>query len=298
MSGNITTQITDATSGIILKSLLGLPFDILYSAHLNAFKDYPFQWSKQSLEKTIHRRGYDPSLSFGAFHNDELVSFTWNGIGMYKGLLTAYDTGTGTCEGYRKQGLASAIFEYSVPFLKQAGVQQYILEVLEENKAAVSVYTKQGFEVSRTFDCFRINSGEWIIPQHESSENIYLKEVDISAESAMLQMHDFELSWQNNFQALKKNPGDFIIIGAFEKNNLIGYGIIEPASGDIPQLAVTKPYRRKGIGSVILHALKELNKADIIKIVNIESDQDHIISFINKNGIPKIVSQFEMIKLL
>ena len=111
-------------------------------------------------------------------------------------------------------------------------------------------------------------------------------------------MHDFELSWQNNFQALNKKPDDFKIIGAFEDDALIAYGIIEPASGDIPQLAVTKAYRRKGIGSKILYELQKLNKADIIKIVNIESDQQHIISFINKNGIPKIVSQYEMIKVL
>lgn len=114
----------------------------------------------------------------------------------------------------------------------------------------------------------------------------------------MLQMLDFDLSWQNRFEALERNPSDFTIIGAFSNNSFIGYGIIEPETGDISQLAVSKNERRKGIGSTILAALKQLNKADIIKIVNIESTQTSIVDFITKCGVPKIVSQFEMVKTI
>jgi hypothetical protein len=39
-----------------------------------------------------------------------------------------------------------------------------------------------------------------------------------------------------------------------------------------------------------------LNQADIVKMINIESTQTGIIDFITKCGVPKIVSQFEMVK--
>ncbi len=283
---------------MIIRSLAHCSFDELYAGHLKAFKEYPFQWSKEALQKTIHRRGFDASLSFGAFDKDELLSFTWNGIGEFKGLPTAYDTGTGTAEEYRGKGLASQIFEHSIPFLKEDGIKQYILEVLEENEKAFSVYSKQGFEVSRKFDCFRVNSNDWILPQHLSPKHIQLKDIDLSYQKQMKPMIDFDLSWQNNFAALNKNPSDFKVIGAFEDDSLVGYGIIEPQSGDVPQLAVSKTRRRNGIGSSLLNDLKKLNKADILKVINIPSDQEEIKSFVLNNGIPKLVSQYEMLKLI
>lgn len=279
-----------------ISALAGFGFDELFACHVQAFKGYPFQWDRNALKKTIDRRGYNPALSFGAFYNGQLVSFTWNGIGTYNGLKTAYDTGTGTIEEHRGKGLASKIFEHSIPYLKAAGIEQYILEVLEENNKAYSVYERQGFVVSRTFDCFRTNLADWILPERALSDEIILKEIDLSYQLQMEAMTDFTISWQNNFQALLKNPDDFVVTGAFRDNELVGYGIVEPASGDISQLAVVKNERRNGIGSNLLAALKKMIKAGIVKVVNIESKEKGIIEFVTKNGIPKIVSQYEMIK--
>lgn len=283
---------------ITIKSLSGISFDQIFETHLKAFKDYPFQWSKEALKKTIERRGYDPSLSFGAFYNNELVSFTLNGTGQFNGIKTAYDTGTGTVEEFRGKGLASKIFEYSVPFLKEKNIRQYILEVLEENEKAISVYSKQGFGISRKFECFIVNSNEWTPAPTVKVNEAELKEIDFSFRPEMESMMDFKLSWQNDFQALNKEPGNFKIIGAFYQNRLSGYGIIEPETGDIPQLAIDRNFRRRGIGTMILLELKKLNRAAIAKVVNIESGQDGIISFLSRNKIPKIVSQFEMTKQL
>lgn len=285
------------SNSIEIRSLANISFDQIYETHLKAFKDYPFQWSKEALEKTIYRRGYDASISFGAFHKNELVSFTLNGIGTYNSLKTVYDTGTGTIEEFRGKGLATQIFEFSIPHLKNMGVQQYVLEVLEDNEKAISVYSKQGFYVSRKFDCFRVNSNDWKLETVKNNE-VEFKEIDFNYQAQMTSMIDFNLSWQNNFQALAKQPSDFKLIGVFHQKILIAYGIIEPETGDISQLAVKKDFRRNRIGSILLNELKKLNKADIIKVVNIESNQDAIITFLTNNGIPKIVSQFEMIRLL
>lgn len=280
-----------------IKSLLEISFDELFETHLRAFKDYPFQWTKEALWKTIHRRGYHASFSYGAFYKNELISFTLNGIGTFHGKLTAYDTGTGTVEEHRGKGIASTIFAHSIPFLKAEGVEQYVLEVLEDNKNAFSVYSKQGFQVSRKFDCFRVNVADWNVKTNEN-QDIYLKEIDFTYQSHMHAMIDFELSWQNNFQALSKKPSDFKIMGAFHQHDLVGYGIIEPETGDIPQLAVHRDYRRNGIGTILLNKLIQLNKAPISKVINIESNQHEIISFLSKNNMPKIISQFEMIKCI
>jgi ribosomal protein S18 acetylase RimI-like enzyme len=278
-----------------IKPLSEISFDVIYKAFATAFKDYLFQWSKEEVQKNNYRRGYDASISFGVFYKHELVSFTLNGVGTFNGLKTAYDTGTGTVEEHRGKGLASKIFEYSIPFLKANNVQQYLLEVLEDNHKAISVYTKQGFTVSRKFDCFRVNAADWNL-KTAINYDVAFREIDFNYQSQMEAMIDFNLSWQNNFQALTKKPSNLKLIGAFYQKQLIAYGIIEPETGDIPQLAVHRDHRRNGIGAMLLNELKKLNRALIAKVVNIESNQEAIISFITKNGIPKIVTQLEMIK--
>jgi ribosomal protein S18 acetylase RimI-like enzyme len=280
-----------------IKSLKGLHFADIYQAHLKAFKDYPFQWSKEALQHTIIRRGFSPELSFGAFHNDTLVSFTLNGIGMFNGIKTAYDTGTGTAELYRGKGLASKIFEYSVPHLRAAGIKQYLLEVLTNNAPAQSVYTKQGFSVTRTFHCFRTESNKWKIPERFFPKDLVLREISLDIK-VMAEMHDFLLSWQNSFESLERNTSHVEIIGAFLNNILVGYGIIEPGSGDIPQLAVKKGERKNGIGTAILSVLQKRNRADIVKVINIPSGCKEIKEFLVNNGIPEVVTQYEMIREL
>ena len=43
----------------------------------------------------------------------------------------------------------------------------------------------------------------------------------------------------------------------FLDNNIIGYGVVDKNTGDIPQLAVHKDYRRNGIAGSIVSALFE-----------------------------------------
>lgn len=281
-----------------INSLANSSFDDIFAAHIEAFKDYPFQWGYDAFRQLLKRRGFVPALSFGAFFRDKLVSFTLNGIGNYHGIHTAYDTGTGTIETHRGRGLASAIFEHSVPILKEAGIKQYVLEVLEDNITAYSVYQKQGFTISRTFDCFRSNTANRVIPTRPLPAGIEIRHIDFAYREEMERMNDFPLSWQNSFDSLLNVQNSFTCLGAFRGDEFVGYGIAEPGTGDIPLLGVMHHERRKGIGSYLLSELRKLNKAEIVKVVNIEASQSAARDFVTANGIPKIVSQYEMIKTL
>ena len=95
-----------------------------------------------------------------------------------------------------------------------------------------------------------------------------------------------------------KKPVHFKVLGAFYENALAGYGITEPASGDIPQIAVRQDLRRRHIGSMILHALVSYNESTVIKIVNTDAAYPPITSFLESNGIPKAMTQFEMLRAL
>ncbi len=137
-----------------IKPLNNISFSSIFSAFDRAFEEYEMQLNKDELNTLLRRRGFVPELSFGAFENEKLIAFTLNGIGFYNNIKTAYDTGTGTLKEYRGQGLATKIFNHSIPFLKKANVTQYLLEVLQHNSKAVSVYKNLGFEISREFNYF------------------------------------------------------------------------------------------------------------------------------------------------
>ncbi|HYD20377.1 MAG TPA: GNAT family N-acetyltransferase [Flavipsychrobacter sp.] len=278
-----------------IRSLQHIDIDELYLAWADAFKDYERTWTREELEVLLKRRGYVPALSFAAFDGDKPVSFTLNGIGVYNGIYTAYDTGTGTMEAYRGQGLASKIFEHSLPYLHEAGCTQYILEVLHYNEKAISIYRAAGFEVARELNYFvqpmeilAVNS-KTLPPGYEMSES----EIDMELMSSFW---DFHPSWQNSFESLKRVPDDFVTIGAFHNGQLVGYGITEPGSGDITQLAVDREHRRKGIGSAIFKALLAYNRHPAAKVVNTHRINAIVTAFVENNGVPNIGWQYEMVR--
>jgi len=270
--------------------------DKLFEAFQEAFKDYEMQLSQPELMRMLHRRGYTPELSFGAFSGKKLVSFTFNGTGSFNKVHTAYDTGTGTIEEFRGKGLASKVFEYSIPHLKAAGINQYLLEVLQHNSGAVSLYRRLGFEVSREFNYYTQSTAQLRLPSIEKDYKILAAK--LNEKERMSSFWDHPPSWQNSFDAVDRAPEDFLILGAYKDSKLIAYCIFEPGSGDITQIAVEKGYRRKGIASLLLLETIRLNKHDSVKAINYQTDQINFNHLMDSFGISKKGQQFEMIKQL
>lgn len=281
-----------------IKSLKGIAFEVLYLAFKKAFADYEMQLTKAELEKMLARRGFVPELSFGAFNGEELVAFTFNGIGNFNGIKTAYDTGTGTIKEARGKGLAGRIFEYSLPYLKEASIEQYLLEVLQHNKTAVSVYSKIGFKVVREFYYFVSDINAINIKIKPLPEKIDIKTIGIKDLKGIESFYDFDPSWQNSFEAIKRSINDFIIIGAYDSCKLVAYIIMEPNTGDITQFVVAHNYRRKGIGSVLFKKAIAKIKYPTIKLINSDTKCSSILAFLNAHGIQENGKQFEMIKVL
>ena len=281
-----------------IRSLEKISNEVLFEAFQEAFKDYELQLSQPELEKMLHRRGFTPHLSFGAFSGEKLVSFTFNGTGNFNDIPTAYDTGTGTIEEYRGKGLAGRIFEYSIPHLKAAGISQYLLEVLQHNSKAVSLYRRLGFEVSREFNYFTQVTSMLRLPSISEESGYRILPAKLSDKVRMSMFWDHPPSWQNSFDAVERACEDFRILGAYEDNTLVGYCIFEPGSGDITQIAVEKGYRRKGIASLLLLEAIKLNRHDSVKAINYQTNQSDFSHLMECFGISKRGQQFEMIKRL
>ena len=279
-----------------IKSLGKTDFETITKACIKAFADYELQLDAEELKTMWKRRGFNPDLSFAAFEGEDIVAYTLNGIGDFNGIKMAYDTGTGTLKEYRGQGLATKIFEYSIPYLKAANINHYLLEVLQHNTKAVSVYRKIGFEVTREFNYFIWKNEELKNKIKKIEIPCSIAEIEIEKHVFVSDFWDFYPSWQNSFESIQRTREDFISLGAFTEGKLIGYCVFEPISGDITQIAIDKPHRRKGIASLLLHEVGKLNKNAKMKLVNTDISCSSIVEFLKVKDIEILGKQFEMIK--
>lgn len=279
-----------------IKSLEKTDFDTLFRAFGRAFADYEVQLNAEQLRAMLTRRGFDPVLSFAAFDGVQIAAFTLNGIGNFNGVPTAYDTGTGTLKEYRGTGLATEIFRHSMPHLRRAGVGQYLLEVLQHNTGAVSVYRNLGFETVREFNYFCRANTE-IADRGDTPRLPHsVRRTDPEKFASISSFWDFTLSWQNSFESIGRAAGDFVSLGVFTEEELVGYCVFEPASGDVAQIAVKRQYRRKGIAGLLLREMLRLNRNDSLKIINTDVSCGSITGFLQAKNIVPQGKQFEMIR--
>lgn len=281
-----------------IKSLGEIDFDTIFDAFSMAFADYELQLDKNQLRAMLQRRGFRPDLSFAAFDKNKIVAFTFNGIGYFNGIATAYDTGTGTLKEYRGKGLATKIFEHSIPYFRKEGIKQYLLEVLQYNTKAISVYRKLGFNTIREFYYFRQKNENinFDLPTHNIEYPV--RQINIENFELPDTFGDFHPSWQNSLESIQRDINSFVCLGAFSDDKLIGYCVFEPNSGDITLIAVDKENRRKGIASLLLKEVAQLNKSDSIKVINTDISCSSITNFLKAKNIEITGTQFEMIKEL
>ncbi len=276
-----------------IRNLEHTDFETLFHGFEKAFADYEIHFEKEEVRSMLRRRGFNPKLSFAAFENDEIIAFTLNGIGTFNGIPTAYDTGTGTVKQYRGQNIAGKIFTYSLPFLQKAGISQYLLEVLQNNQKAITVYRRMNFEVTREFDCFR--QTKELIDNQKINTSCIIK--PINSHSVRQAQHDcdFNPSWQNCIESIERGISELTCIGAFLDEKMVGHCVFDAHTGDLTQLAVSNAYRRKGIASRLLQESIAGLKTDFIKILNIHSENQTMPAFLKSKNIPLASKQFEMV---
>lgn len=277
-----------------IRSLEHTDFDTLFHGFERAFSDYEIHFEKEEVRSMLERRGYDPRLSFAAFDNDHIVAFTLNGIGRFKGTSTAYDTGTGTVKEYRGQGLARKIFKHSLPYLKEAGIRQYLLEVLQTNSRAIAVYRSMNFRTVRQFDCFRQSIAN-IAEAGPAAACCKIESVGADFVRRAQSFCDFITSWQNSMESIGRGESGLLFLGATMGDTPAGYCVLDPCSGDLTQIAVGKEFRRKGVATQLLDEALKLMHTDFVKVINVDADCRSLVSFLEHRNIQLASKQYEML---
>jgi ribosomal protein S18 acetylase RimI-like enzyme len=281
---------------MVIRPLTAGDFDAVYTAFSEAFSDYvvPLTLTREQLQEMLTRRGWTPSASAGVFEDGRIVAFTLNGVEGTRG----YDTGTGAIPTHRRRGLARKTLEVSYELLRAHGVSEYVLEVLDVNTGAEAMYRAEGFEVSRGLQSWR-----WTVPRSASGSSEFLGEShDLRPlrgtprnprnPEELRSAWDVQPSWQNSSASIARAKDTHVTLG--DEN---GYVTLFPNTGDVPQLAVRRDARRKGIGTRLLRAAAtEAGKP--LRLINIDESDRGIAAFLEHLGAERFVRQLEMIKTL
>lgn len=264
----------------------------LHKAFIEAFSDYQVRIDLPLWKFTqmLQRRGYCSELSIGAFDENRLIGFVLNGFRDWHGRKTVYDLGTGVIPDYRRQGITSAILKQIRKLLQEQKLEQYLLEVITTNTSAVQLYQKQGFELQREFTCYDMDKKDF------SPHSVCaVEQVNSIATEQLMDFWDFTPSWQNSSASIHALQEAFAYSVARIDNVIVGFGIIDRRTGDIPQIAVNKSHRRNGIGSSILADLVQQTAADKIGILNIDIGCESLNNFLKKSGFHYRIGQYEML---
>jgi ribosomal protein S18 acetylase RimI-like enzyme len=273
--------------------LSGNDFNQAHECFLAAFSDYEvdMRMSHEQFRQRIVRDGVCLEMSAGAFDGDRMIGFCINAVGQWQRKLTAYDAGTGIVPAYRGRGVAKELFALLESKLKEAGVLQYLLEVLTSNVPAATLYRKLGFAETRRLAVFRSQKGTKRIIE----SRIVIRRVEEPNWPLFQSFWDADPAWQNSTDAVERVAGDRIIVGAYDDDDCIGYGVVFVPSANLMQLAVSPQHRRRGIGSRILASLETTER---LKINNIDENLTGALAFYEAGGYKRVLNQYEMLKTL
>jgi ribosomal protein S18 acetylase RimI-like enzyme len=269
----------------------------LHATFLKAFADYlvPIQLDWEQFKAKVKREGIAPDFCVAAYAGEEMAGFILTGLGEWLGKPTAYNAGTGVLPQLRGYNLTRQLYAYMLPKLRQSGIEQCLLEVIQENAAALRSYKAVGLKVTRSLDCFRTRKEELLL-EVEEPEGITIAPADKPDWSTYRTFWDATPTWQNTAEAIRRSPDEKVILEArHQQQDLVGYIAFFTANGSIAQLAVEPDFRGKGIGTALLREAAKLTRAPALMLINIDTAAASYISYLKRRHFSRILGQYEML---
>ena len=269
---------------MLLKSLENTPIADIVNAFNQSFADYelPFQFTTETMQQKIQFEDIDLKYSVGAFDNDKLVGFIFFGLDG----TTAWDGGTGVIPAYRGQKLTQRMLQYSYPILKAQGINHVLLEVLENNIGARSIYERAGFSITRKLHGYK---GQVSIDKTHNYQIAVLTDPDFGMLSKLC---DFKFAWQQMDKRIQNRANIITTICIRDNNEIVAYMHFDAKASRVHQFGTAESHRRKGMATALFQYLAQ-NCATPILVVNVEDASEANI-FIQSTGLAHLISQFEM----
>lgn len=134
---------------ISYKSMSSLSFEEAHILFNRGFEGYllPMSLPFDTFVSRFGNEGLSPALSIIVFDGVDPIGFVLQGIKEVDGQKISWNGGTGIIPEYRGKKLGASMMEEAEKLIKEQHVSVATLEALSENKAAISLYEKCGYQV-------------------------------------------------------------------------------------------------------------------------------------------------------
>lgn len=290
------TQQRNPALALTFADLSGVSYADLATAFNAAFADYTLASeakSEQWVRNRLAKNAYDPACSAGVFHDGRLVGFMLHGVADWRGERIAFDAATGILPEYRGRDLASQLFEFARPRLRERDVTRCILEVLKNNDAAIRAYHKMGFTITREFACFELLLAE-ARPAGESDPGIFT--MGKEALDAFEDQRSWIPSWENSFASIRRIPDTIYILVAVAEGKPAGLLVYYPTLNWLMSIIVRQDARGRGVGGRLLdELLRRLpDSHERIRAINCLREDQGLVNFFMRRGFVEFAAQYEM----
>ncbi|MCJ8164012.1 GNAT family N-acetyltransferase [Pontibacter sp. E15-1] len=269
----------------------------LHDAFLESFSDYlmPVQLSADEFKVKIKREGIALPFCVAAYVGTEMAGFILTGLGEWHGHPAAYNAGTGVLPQYRGYGLTQQLYAFLLPKLRQSGIEECLLEVIQENAPALRAYKAVGFQVTRTLDLFRAPKAELLL-QVEAPDHVTISEAATPDWRTYCCFWEAEPSWQNTAEAIRKSPEQTVLLEARTwDREIVGYIAFFPGTGSVAQFAVDKAHRGRGVGTALLREAVRLAQAPSLMFVNVDTSAASLVHYLSRRHFNHLLRQYEML---
>ncbi len=291
----LANQIKNKHKIMEIISLDKVPLSKITICFNHAFSDYfvKFNATECYLKRRWKGAGVDLSLSSGVLDKGKLVGFIIIGIRNWKGLKTAFNSGTGVIPSHRGNALTEKMYEFLLPKFKTKNIRCLSLEVIQENIKAVHIYEKVGLKIHRGLHCY---GGEVKVEIPKLENGIEFFEMKNPTINVFKSFYDFEPAWENNNQSVQENIEDYKFYGVKNKESLLAFAIIKSENGCLSQFGVHPDHRQKGIGKFLFGHLSKVYPT--MKTNNVDASAIHVLKFLEDLGMKNTVNQYEMVSYL
>jgi ribosomal protein S18 acetylase RimI-like enzyme len=283
-------------------SAVNVPLSNILASVTDAYSDYfvPMQMDLRTFEKMLGMRGFDSSLSMLAVEEDasgatDIASFWLSAIEPEARPGIVYAITVGTCIAHRRKGLAQQLYKRLAPRAREAQLNSCLLEVIEGNDKAVDFYEGLGFKHQMRVECFK-----GAAPTHESMnasirKNIRFQTVSVEeSHAAGNRFREWQPTWQHDTPAMAYISDDIQCSIAVQNGLPIAYGMVDPISGLVTQIAVDPKWRRKGIAKAMMAYWAQKFDLSAMSAGNIPDTDKDTCGFYRALGWENHVNQFVM----
>ncbi|WP_298546512.1 GNAT family N-acetyltransferase [uncultured Aquimarina sp.] len=273
-----------------INTLRGIDTKDILNVFNESFSDYfiPFQLTEEQLVSKMLADKVNLNLSVGVFEHKKLVAFILHGFDKINNQKIVYNGGTGVIPKKRGFGLTKQMYDFILPVLEEKGINELLLEVITKNTPAIKSYKKSGYKIERELSCYK---GEVIVSN--LNHNIEISNLRDYNWSVMQSFWDITPTWQNSNNVVNQLKNTNISLGAYIKNQLVGYIIYNPKNKRLQQIAIDKGFRQQKIASTLISKLIE-NYGSTFSIINVDKSSKTVDAFLQKIGFEKNLEQLEM----